>query len=155
MFRFSGIVVKNKERGKQLGFPTANIPVPANIPDGIYAGLTVIDGKVLPSAIFVGTAKQYGAEERFAESHILDFSADLYGKQIELRLTKKLRESTTFESEEGLVQQIGQDVAMVRELFAEGRTTSSASSSQGEEVGVYDDGLESSPPHAEGSGEDS
>lgn len=158
MFQFSGTVVKNKERGKNLGFPTANIPVPANIPDGIYAGLTVVDGKELPSAIFVGTAEHYQETARFAESHILDFSGDLYGKEIELRLTNKLRESTTFESEEALVRQIEQDVVMVRKLFAESRTTPLSSPSRGGtksggEPGVNGDSLESSPPQTEGTGE--
>lgn len=155
MFRFSGIVVHHKERGKQLGFPTANIPVPAEIPDGIYAGLTVVDGQEHISAIFVGKAEQYGETQRFAESHILDFSEDLYGKTIELRLTKKLRESTTFESEEPLIAQIARDVVMVRELFADSRTTPLSSPSRGGtkrggEAGVSEAGSKSFPPHAEG-----
>lgn len=157
MFQFSGTVVKNKERGKNLGFPTANIPVPAKIPDGIYVGLTIVDGKELPSAIFIGVAEHYRETVRFAESYILDFSGDLYGKEIELRLTKKLRESTTFESEEALIAQIARDVALVREHFFKGRTTLLSSPSRGRtkhsrEARGYD-GSKSSPPRAEGSGE--
>lgn len=117
LYQFSGEVVKNKERGKQLGFPTANIPVPDDVPDGIYVGLTIVDGKELPSAIFVGTAQHYRETQRFAESNILDFSGDLYGKTIELRLTNKLRESTTFETEAKLIEQIQKDVEEVRKYF--------------------------------------
>ncbi len=150
LHQFSGIVVKNKERGKNLGFPTANISVPKEVPDGIYAGLTIVDGKEFPSAIFVGKAEHYHETERFAETHILDFSDDLYGKEIELRLTKKLRESTTFESEEKLVEQIGKDIAMVRELFAIGSTAPSTFPARGGEAEERGGRPKSSPPREEG-----
>jgi riboflavin kinase/FMN adenylyltransferase len=108
-----GTVVTGDARGGTLGFPTANLDVrpellvPAN---GIYAGAT---GE-LRAAISIGTNPHYGGRERRVEAHLLDFSGDLYGRRLVVELWQRLRAEQAFESEDALIEQIGQDVEAAR-----------------------------------------
>jgi len=117
IFSISGKVIKNKGRGKKLGFPTANLEAPTDIPDGIFAGYTTIDGKRHKSMLFVGKAETFGDEERFAESHILDFHDDLYGIEIKLEAVKKIREARKFYDPEEMLNQMRMDEKITRVLL--------------------------------------
>lgn len=115
--KISGTVVVNTGRGKRLGFPTANIEVAAEFVDGVYIGYTQVDGKKLPSLIFVGAAVTFGETERFAESYILDFDLDIYGKMISMELVKRIRDNKKFAGSDELVRQIQHDVLTARTFF--------------------------------------
>ncbi|MDP2933443.1 MAG: riboflavin kinase [bacterium] len=116
-----GVVKANRQRGRDLGFPTANIDVALNISDGVYLGYTKLrrqgEESALPSLIFVGAAVTFGETRRNAESHILDFTGELYGREIELKLLEKIRESKKFESPGEMVAQIIEDEKIARAHF--------------------------------------
>jgi riboflavin kinase / FMN adenylyltransferase len=118
-----GVVVEGDRRGRDLGFPTANVPtdgmtaVPA---DGVYAGrLRRLDtGESFPAAISVGTNPTFvpGAREITIEAYLLDFDGDLYGQRLRLEVLARLREERRFASADELVAQIHQDIARTREI---------------------------------------
>lgn len=115
-----GEVVRGREMGRQLGYPTANIKphhsaVPAN---GIYAAVAVIDGVNHLAAVNVGIAPTLRHEDVTVEAFVLDFDGDLYGKRIELVFHKRLRPEKKFDSLEELISAIAEDVVMVRKHFA-------------------------------------
>jgi riboflavin kinase/FMN adenylyltransferase len=113
-----GTVVGGDRRGTGMGFPTANIRLPADGPSpeyGVYAGY--IDGR--PAAISVGVRPTFGdGLEPMLEAHILDFSGDLYGETVEVRLTQFIRGECRFETEAELVAEMHRDVARVRAAVA-------------------------------------
>lgn len=112
--KFTGIVKKGAERGKQLGFPTANFDLPENVADGIYLGLA----NDKPSLVFIGANETFGETNRHAEAYLLDFNENLYGQQIVVELVKKLRDNKKFDSQELLVDQMRHDEQVAREFFA-------------------------------------
>jgi len=108
-----GTVVAGDARGGTLGFPTANLRVDPQMivpAHGIYAGAA--DGH--RAAISIGTNPHYGGEERRVEAFLLDFSGDLYGRKLVLRLWQRLRDEAAFASEEELIAQIARDVEQTR-----------------------------------------
>lgn len=109
-----GIVVHGDHRGRELGFPTANLDVPPGLlipPDGVYAGWT----RDRRAAISVGTNPQFDGVERRVEAHLLDFDDDLYDQRLVVEIWSWLRGQMRFESVEALVEQIGADVGRARE----------------------------------------
>ena len=78
MFKFWGKVRQHNQRGRKLGFPTANLNLRKNIPEGIYISETQIQGKLFPSLTFIGTAKTFNEKKFHAETYILDFDKDIY-----------------------------------------------------------------------------
>lgn len=109
-----GIVVHGEGRGRALGFPTANLDVPAGLlvpPDGVYAGWT--RGRL--AAISIGTNPQFDGVERSVEAHLLDFDDDLYDQRLVVEVWSRLREQRRFESVDELVTAIGADVEQTRE----------------------------------------
>lgn len=119
-YAVGGFVVRGDQRGRELGFPTANVPisglcVPA---DGVYAGWVHVQGERLPAAISVGTNPTFAGErDRRVESYVLDRELDLYGQQIEVEFTHRIRGMVAFESVERLVEVIEGDVAVTRRLL--------------------------------------
>jgi riboflavin kinase/FMN adenylyltransferase len=108
-----GIVVRGDGRGRELGFPTANLDVPEGLlvpPDGVYAGF-VRDRR---AAVSVGTNPHFDGVERRVEAHLLDFDGDLYGQRLVVELWSRLREQRRFDSLEELVAAIGDDVERTR-----------------------------------------
>jgi riboflavin kinase / FMN adenylyltransferase len=108
-----GVVVAGDARGGTLGFPTANIRVPADllVPAlGIYAGAALGQR----AAISVGVNPHYGGNELRVEAFLLDFEGDLYGRRLVLELWRRLRDERAFASEQELVDQIARDVAETR-----------------------------------------
>jgi riboflavin kinase/FMN adenylyltransferase len=119
LFIIRGKVLHGKNRGKELGFPTANIPLHQDIPEGVYTSNVMIDNKSYIAATFIGSAKTFNEKEYHAESYILDFSENLYGKLITIKLFKKLRENKKFTSEQSLIIQMKQDELATREFFSQ------------------------------------
>ena len=108
-----GTVVAGDARGGTLGYPTANLAVPAELivpAYGIYAG----EANGHRAAVSIGVNPHYGGEERRVEAFLLDFDGDLYGQRLVIELWRWLREERAFESEEELVAQIGRDVEAAR-----------------------------------------
>jgi riboflavin kinase / FMN adenylyltransferase len=114
-----GIVVRGDGRGRELGFPTANLDVPEGLlvpPDGVYAGWT-LDRR---AAVSIGTNPHFDGDERRVEAHLLDFDGDLYGRRLVVELWKPIREQRRFDSLEELVAAIGDDVERTRETVRPG-----------------------------------
>jgi riboflavin kinase / FMN adenylyltransferase len=108
-----GIVVRGDGRGRELGFPTANLDVPDGLlvpPDGVYAGWTH-DRR---AAVSIGTNPHFDGVERRVEAHLLDFDGDLYGARLVVELWDSLREQRRFASLDELVAAIGDDVERAR-----------------------------------------
>jgi len=114
-----GTVIAGKRRGRVLGFPTANVPLSpeSTLRHGVYAGW--VDGRA--AAVSVGVRPTYGEGlTPLIEAHILDFSLDLYGTEITIELTHRLRDELSFRDEEALKQQIAADIATVRRVLGVG-----------------------------------
>lgn len=112
-------VVKGTERGKSLGFPTANLgiePEQALPQDGVYATFTEVDGKKYAAVTNVGRNPTFDASRRTVESHLLDYRGDLYGKTIEVFFTARIRGEKKFNSPEALVTQIKEDIEKGRRI---------------------------------------
>ena len=131
-YELTGDVLRGDRMGQKLGWPTINLR-PANelIPrDGVYASRVEIEGLpgVFDAATNIGTRPTvYENFHRVVESHILDFRSDVYGRQVRLRLHKRLRDERIFPSIMDLSAQIGRDVETTREFFAGMRRRETAS----------------------------
>jgi riboflavin kinase/FMN adenylyltransferase len=120
--RLEGTVVRGDQRGRELGYPTANVAVDPSMaipPDGVYAGWLIALGESLPAAVSIGTNPQFGGVERRVEAYVLDRDdLDLYGAAVAVDLVERLRGQQVFDSVEGLVDQMARDVAGARALLA-------------------------------------
>lgn len=125
-FRVRGVVVVGDQRGRLLGFPTANLPISSEyeVPaDGVYAGwVRVLDDPdvKMPAAISVGSNPTFdGVLNRRVESYVLDRDdLELYGKWIAVDFVAQLRGMIKFSSVDELVKQMNKDVEKTRELLA-------------------------------------
>jgi riboflavin kinase/FMN adenylyltransferase len=124
-FTVHGVVRQGDRRGRELGFPTANLPTPATVAapaDGVYAGwLKRLDtGEPHPAAISVGTNPTFdGDRERRVESYVLDRTdLDLYGVEVEVSFLERLRGMVKFDSVEGLIETMNDDVRRARDLLS-------------------------------------
>jgi riboflavin kinase / FMN adenylyltransferase len=123
-YEVRGSVVMGDQRGRQLGFPTANIAVPNSIclpADGVYAGwFERVDGSVHACAINIGRRPTFyeHADSSLLEAHLLDFDGDLYGERSRVRFGHFLRSERKFDGIEAIVAQLGRDVQHARELLA-------------------------------------
>ena len=120
--RIEGVVVRGDRRGRELGYPTANVqPLPHSaVPaDGVYAGRLVHGGQQLPAAVSIGTNPTFEGLERRVEVYVLDFAGDLYGEQVGVAFTARLRDTLRFDGVPALLAQMALDVEHARELTAE------------------------------------
>ena len=130
--RVEGLVVHGDHRGRELGYPTANLNLaaasygaPAAVPaDGVYAGWVIINPHApgltrLPAAISVGTNPTFtDSGDVRVEAHVLDRDdLSLYGQVIGVEFLHRLREQVSFDSADALVRQMADDVAQARELL--------------------------------------
>jgi riboflavin kinase/FMN adenylyltransferase len=122
-----GVVEHGDKRGRELGFPTANVAVPERIclpADGVYAGTFVgFDGVERDAAISLGRRPTFYEDSglRLLEAYLLDFDGDLYGQHVAVRFHALLRGQHRFEHVDELVAQMGRDVAAAREILANRR----------------------------------
>lgn len=123
-----GMVAHGDARGRELGFPTANVSVPGSIllpADGIYAGwFERPDGTVHGTAISLGRRPTFyeTADASLLEAHLLDFSGDLYDEHVAVRFVDRIRGEEKFDSVEALTAQIERDCDVARDLLARDRT---------------------------------
>ena len=117
-FALEGPVVEGSKRGRQIGFPTANLAIADQIipADGVYAGSVMIDGATKRCAISIGSTPTFDGQIQQVEAHVLDYDGDLYGRTLKLEFIEHVREQTKFSSIEALVGQITADVDFVRNL---------------------------------------
>lgn len=115
----SGRVIAGHGRGRDIGFPTANIePATEAVPlDGIYATLFEVGGRRWHSATSIGVNPTFGAGPRTIESFVFDFDGDLYGKDVKVHFVERIRDEKKFSSLESLAQQIDRDVLDAREIL--------------------------------------
>ena len=120
--RVEGVVVRGAQRGRELGFPTANVetlPHTAIPADGVYAGWLHADGEVMPAAISVGTNPQFDGTERTVEAYAIDrVGLDLYGLHVAVDFLAFVRGQAKFDSLDALLVQMAEDVKKCRELIA-------------------------------------
>jgi riboflavin kinase/FMN adenylyltransferase len=115
----SGTVVEGNRRGRDLGFPTANIAGRTEVipSDGIYATLFHIGEEHWLSVSSIGVNPTFGAGPRTVESYILNFDRDIYGTKMKLAFVKKIREEKKFADVASLIVQIQEDVRSARAVF--------------------------------------
>ncbi len=116
-YAICGHVLVGDKIGRQLGFPTANLDTTNLVlpPNGVYAASTHIEGQFFRVALNIGTRPTLAAQAQLrVEAHLLDFSGELYGDELEVEIGAKLRDERRFGSPAELREQIGRDVVAVR-----------------------------------------
>jgi riboflavin kinase/FMN adenylyltransferase len=125
--RVDGVVVRGDRRGRDLGYPTANVESPpfTAIPaDGVYAGHLVIrdprggaSRERLPAAISVGSNPTFQGSRRTVEAYVLDYEGDLYGEHVGVEFVQRLRPMAAFADVEGLLAAMADDVSATRQIL--------------------------------------
>jgi len=121
-FYIDGDVVEGKRRGREIGFPTANLRSANELlpPNGVYATTIAIDGIVRPSLTNIGLRPTFGdTTQRTIESYVMGYSGDLYGRTVRLGFVLRLRDERKFEDVDALRSQIEADQRRAERLFAQ------------------------------------
>ena len=121
-YYIDGTVVAGKRRGRELGFPTANLQTENELlpPNGVYATTTTIDGVVHASLTNVGVRPTFGDTTKpIIEAYILGFNGDLYGRPLRLGFVQRLRDERKFEDVDALRAQMEADRRRAERLFAQ------------------------------------
>ena len=121
-FYIDGVVVEGKRRGREIGFPTANLQTENELlpPNGVYATTVTIDGVVHPSISNIGVRPTFGdSMKTTVEAYVMGYSGDLYGQQIRLGFVQRLRDERKFEDVDALRAQIEADRRRAERLFAQ------------------------------------
>ena len=120
-FVLSGKVIRGDQRGRELGYPTANLEwedqliVPA---DGVYAGYLIANGERMPAAISIGLNPHFEGKTQRVEAYALDrLDLDLYGVRIDIEFVAMVREQEVFDSLDGYLTQIAKDVMAIADLL--------------------------------------
>jgi riboflavin kinase/FMN adenylyltransferase len=116
-FAISGIVVAGDARGRTIGFPTANVTMPACLvrpAGGVYAVVSTVDGVVYPGVCNVGTRPTFGGSEEMIEVYLFDVDIDLYDKDMRVEFVDRIRNEQRFASVDALVAQIRTDVQQAK-----------------------------------------
>ncbi|NQY74949.1 MAG: riboflavin biosynthesis protein RibF [Candidatus Margulisbacteria bacterium] len=112
-YLIKGHVIKGDNRGKSLGFPTANLSVPSEKclpPTGVYKGYVMTGQHTHDAIVYIGTKSTFGPHDICVEVHILNQTIQLYGQDICLYVSQHIREDMTFSCKEDLILQIKQDI---------------------------------------------
>jgi len=119
-YAIRGYVERGAERGKGLGYPTANLPATADllIPDGVYGGQAWVKQGLYKALVNVGRAPTFGGETRRVEVHLLEAEEELYGETLTLFFLDRLRDERHFENPSLLRQQIDSDRQQADAVFA-------------------------------------
>lgn len=114
-----GKVRHGDKRGRTIGYPTANVDLHRAVKPGVYAAATKVRGKWRPSMAFIGAAKTFGNTQKRAESHVLDFSGNIYDDMVSIRLLHFIRPNKKFTGPKQLVKAIQKDEKQIRAYFEE------------------------------------
>lgn len=120
-FSIEGNVKQGERRGRELGFPTANLDTDWELlpKRGVYITWAEMSEKRFKSVTNVGTRPTFGKNQLLVETHIIDFKEDIYGKTIRVSFIERLRDEKRFAKVESLVSQISTDVENAKKVFAE------------------------------------
>ncbi|MCG6169168.1 bifunctional riboflavin kinase/FAD synthetase [Leptospira sp. FAT2] len=124
-YSVSGKVVGGHKRGRQIGFPTANVQFNPDIllPGiGVYAGFTTVEGITYPSMINVGHNPTFGQNAVTLESNIFDFQKEIYDQIIRITFTERIRSEVKFSGVESLIAQLKQDEISARKILESEKT---------------------------------
>jgi len=115
-----GCVVAGRGKGREIGFPTANLRTDNELvpPDGVYATTASIDGVVRASLTNIGVRPTFGESARTIETHVLNFDEELYGRTVRLAFVQRLRDERRFADVDALRAQIEADQRRAERLFA-------------------------------------
>ncbi|MEO0562302.1 MAG: bifunctional riboflavin kinase/FAD synthetase [Chloroflexota bacterium] len=120
-YHVSGEIIHGQKRGRQIGFPTANIEVPGTklIPaTGVYACWAYLGDERHMAATNIGYNPTFGNDAISVEAHLLDFNRDIYGQHLTLQFETHLRPEQKFDGLDALVAQLGTDVGKARDILA-------------------------------------
>lgn len=118
-YQLTGTVITGAQRGRQLGYPTANLGNVETLipPQGVYAGRTTLDGKSWPVALNIGPNPTFAEDQQKIEAYLIGFSGNLYGKTLSIELLQSLRGVKKFSGVDELKWQLQQDVAACRAIY--------------------------------------
>lgn len=122
-FQIAGVVIEGAKIGRTIGYPTANVePSPdlVALPDGIYVSLAGLPGEPVhrPAMTYIGMRPALNTGNRLIETHLLDFSGDLYGMTLTVDILERLRPDATFTGVDALVRQLQEDERNTRSMLA-------------------------------------
>jgi FAD synthase len=123
-FVLVGVVEHGDQRGRLLGFATANLAVergPETPPEGVYAGVAVTaDGHVHRAAVSLGRRPTFYAEGfELLEAHLLDFDDDIYDEVLDVRLHRRIRGQVRFDGVDALIAQLKSDIRSTRRIIGD------------------------------------
>ncbi len=122
-FTVRGVVVRGQERGRELGFPTANLHVAPNLvipANGIYAARAHLDSGSYMAATSIGVRPTFDdGPDRTIEAYLLDFSGDIYGQTVCLEFVRRLRGEEKFDTVAALLDRMNSDVVQTRDLLTQ------------------------------------
>lgn len=124
-FRVTNTVIDGDKRGRDIGFPTANLLPPARkvVPaTGIYACFALVDGTRHDAAVSVGVRPTFGGGELLIEAYILDFDEEIYGNEVTVEFVEYTRPELKFDEVDDLVSQMEKDVAEARDILERARS---------------------------------
>ena len=118
-YSIMGEVIKGEGRGRQIGFPTANIDVGGQMlpPSGVYAVRVKVEGRMFDGVLNMGNRPTFNGQKFQIESHLFDFEEMVYGKEIEIFFIEKIRDERKFPNPEMLIDQIKQDAATAKVIL--------------------------------------
>ena len=119
-YSLRGTIVPGDGRGRQIGFPTANIEPGAQLcpPNGVYAIRAKLVNRWLDGVLNIGIRPTFDGTKFQVESHLFDFDEDVYGETIEIFFIEKIRNERKFSDGQALVQQIHRDIAVAHKILA-------------------------------------
>lgn len=118
-----GTVIEGEKRGRKIGFPTINLETDWDIlpKTGVYATRAYVDDDRFDSITNIGYRPTFGESKLLIETHLFDFSTDIYGKRVRVEFVERIREEERFESVDALVSQIKRDVENVKGVLSEAK----------------------------------
>lgn len=119
-FEIDGVVVTGDERGRSMGFPTANITMPNGLvrpAGGVYAVRCTVDGQVYNGVSNVGTRPTFGGVDETIEVHLYGMEIDLYDKAVRVAFIDRIRNEQRFTSVDALVAQINADIEVAKGIL--------------------------------------
>ena len=118
-----GVITEGEKRGRQIGFPTTNIRTSQELlpKPGVYATFALVEGKCFQSITNIGYRPTFGDNKLVIETHIFDFSKDVYGINIKVEFVERLRDEKKFDHVDDLVSQITQDIKDVKDILTNNR----------------------------------
>jgi riboflavin kinase/FMN adenylyltransferase len=116
-----GVVVHGRKKGRELGFPTANLDTQSDLlENGVYGTSVLVNGKEHWGIMNIGVKPTFGSSlAKSIEVHLFDFDDDIYGEKIECLILFKVRDERRFSSIEGLKQQIKEDIRFANQKFTD------------------------------------